>query len=267
MIKAAVLGYPIHHSLSPIIHNYWLQQYHIQGSYEKIALDAQEFRDFMLHEGKSYAGFNVTLPYKEEVIPYLDDVSPLAQRIGAVNTVMRKDGLYYGDNSDAFGFWENIKTQIKSTNHALIIGAGGASRAIIVALQDAGFTHITITNRHMEKAEKLAKEFNINAQEFAQISWHALDLIVNCTSLGMMGTNSELILDFTHIAPNCFIADIVYQPLMTRLLQDAHAHNIAYETGIGMLLHQARLGFSYWFNHMPQVTPALESEILRHVQT
>ncbi len=270
MIKAAVIGFPIKQSLSPIIHNYWLKQYDIKGIYEKLAPNPSDFASFLKEEGKSYAGFNITLPYKEEILQYLDDISPLAQRIGAVNTVVNRDGRYFGDNSDAFGFWENIKPQVQTKNHALIIGAGGASRAVIVALQDAGFKQITITNRSMDKAERLGKEFSVNVSNMDEIYWDDLDLIVNCTSLGMIGKGDqiqELVLDFDKIPKHTVINDLVYQPLMTGLLKDAKARGCLYQTGIGMLLHQARLGFSYWFHHEPSVTPLLEQEILKHAAT
>lgn len=270
MIKAAVIGFPIKQSLSPIIHNFWLKQYQIEGLYEKLAPSPDDFAKFITGEAKQYAGFNITLPYKEEILKYLDDISPLAQRIGAVNTVVNRDGRYFGDNSDAFGFWENIKPQIQAKNHALIIGAGGASRAVIVALQDAGFKQLTITNRSMDKAEKLAVEFGLNVCSMDEVKWDSLDLIVNCTSLGMLGKGDqiqELNLDFHKIPKSTLINDLVYQPLMTGLLKDAAAHGCPYQTGIGMLLHQARLGFSYWFNHEPFVTPLLEQEILKHVTT
>lgn len=270
MMKAGVIGFPIAQSLSPVIHNYWLKQYGIEGSYERISVHPDDFAAFLQGEGKSYAGFNITLPYKEEIMQYLDDVSLLAQRIGAVNTVVNRDGRYFGDNSDAFGFWENIKSKVQTKNHALVIGAGGASRAAIVALQDAGFKQITITNRSMDKAERLADLFGVNASSMANLPWESFDLIVNCTSLGMIGKDesiSELRLDFQKISSGALISDLVYQPLMTKFLKDAKLHQNPYQTGIGMLLHQARLGFSYWFDYDPQVTDLLEQEVLKHAAT
>lgn len=264
MKKAAVIGYPIKHSLSPKIHQFWLKQKAIKGSYEALEIAPENLDDFLKTEAFELMGFNVTLPFKEHVFAHiayhygLSHISPLAQKIGAINTVTVKNGQLWGDNSDAFGFWENIKPKAFDKSLALILGAGGASRALIAALQEAGFERIVIANRTIERSQALAEEFSIKA-----ISWQDIglflpqaSLLVNATSLGMMG-KPPLTLDLSSLAPQALVTDIVYNPLYTNLLKQAEKQGNPVQAGLGMLLHQARLGFKNWFGEDAYVDDAL----------
>lgn len=269
MKHAAVIGWPIHHSLSPIIHNYWLKKYNISGSYEKIAVEPSELTSFLQHKALKLAGFNVTIPFKEEIFAYISEhygiqnITPLAQKVGAVNSVEVRDGQLYGDNSDVFGFWANIEDQVHDKSLALILGAGGASRAIITALKMAEFKEIIIVNRTLERAKKLAHEFNCQASLFNEapnLMAHS-SLLVNCTSLGMIG-HPPLNLDLSLLNPKALVTDIVYTPLHTELLKQAKIQGNPTQTGIGMLLHQARPSFQSWFKKAVDVDDTLKQLIL-----
>lgn len=268
MKKAAVIGYPIRHSLSPKIHQFWLKEKSIKGTYEAIEVPPEKLDDFLKKEAFLLAGFNVTLPFKEQVFEHIEHnygkahISPLAQKIGAINTVTVKDGALWGDNSDAFGFWENIKPQALDKSLALILGAGGASRALIAALQEAGFAQIIMANRTIERAEVLAKEFSIKAILWEDISAFLpqASLLVNATSLGMVG-KPPLNIDLSTLPPQALVTDIVYNPLYTPLLEQAEKQGHPTQAGLGMLLHQARLGFKNWFGEDVHVTDKLTASI------
>lgn len=269
MNQAAVIGWPLHHSLSPTIHNYWLRKYHIHGSYEKLAIAPDDFMRFMQHKAPQMAGFNVTIPYKIDVYNYIldhfgiDHLTPLAQQVGAVNMVEVRDGKLHGDNTDAIGFWENIKDKVTDKSDALIIGAGGASRAIIVALKTASFRQITIVNRTYARAESLAKEFGCLAQPFNEAPnlMAKASLVVNCSALGMEG-HPPLNFDLSLLNPKALVTDIVYNPLHTELLIQAKAQGNPTQTGIGMLLQQARPSFAAWYKKMPKIDDELTKIIL-----
>jgi shikimate dehydrogenase len=268
-MKACVIGYPIHHSKSPIIHDYWLKQHGIEGSYKAVEINPDNFQEgvqTLIDEG--YDGFNVTVPFKEEIFKLCNEVTEIAQQIGAVNTVIIKDGKLFGTNTDAFGFIQNIKQQAKfdfQNKKALVIGAGGASRAILYGLIEAGIKEIYLTNRTKEKAENLQQ---LNTQKIFVVDWDdkenvlgGVDLVVNTTSLGMMGQRS-LELNLSDLNPNALVTDIVYTPLMTPLLEQAQQQGNDIVTGIGMLLHQARPAFEAWTSILPQVDDTLESLVL-----
>ena len=269
MIKAGVIGHPISHSKSPFIHGYWLTQYGIDGEYKTYDIDPAALDAGVrgLVDG-GLAGFNVTLPHKQNIMPLCKTVSDEARLIGAVNTItVLKNGDLHGHNTDAFGFAQNLKETIPEFKwdgaSATVIGAGGAARAILYALRQNGVADIRITNRTRESAENLAAPYKANVIDWddRNASVCGTDLIINTTSLGMKGQN-QLEIDLSGITENTVVYDIVYTPLMTPLLQQAEQQGAKIVTGIGMLLHQARPGFEAWFGHFPNVTEELEALIL-----
>ncbi len=271
LIKTGVIGFPIHHSKSPLIHGYWLEQHGIAGTYRKI-----EVVPDLLYEGMSvlneqgYRGFNVTVPYKVRIMDLCNEVDALAQMIGAVNTVTIKDDKYYGTNTDAYGFIENIRQNAPEgwgfkDKTALILGAGGAAKAAVYALIDAGVKSVMISNRTRQKADDLAMLYGDQVRVVDWDERHTAcgdaDLIANTTSLGMDG-QPALDLDLSSAPEGCVVHDIVYAPLMTDLLTQAQARSLPIVTGIGMLLHQARPGFELWTGVLPDVDKDLEKYVL-----
>lgn len=269
-MKAGVIGHPITHSKSPIIHQYWLDEYHISGSYEAIDIApdnlAAEIQRLM---AEGYSGFNVTVPHKQAVMALCDGLDETAQKIGAVNVVVIRNKKLFGQNTDAFGFIQNIMTSQPDFScdgkTAFILGAGGAARAVIYGLLQAGISRIKIANRTIEKAEEL-KEFAPDKIDI--IDWEDrskalmdVDLLVNTTSLGMMG-KPILEIDLSALPTGALVNDIVYAPLMTDLLVAAEKRGNKIVTGIGMLLHQARPAFAAWTGTMPEVTKELEAQVL-----
>ena len=269
-IKTAVIGHPIAHSKSPLIHSEWLREHGVEGSYEAIDIEPDA-----LVEGvralveRGYAGFNITLPHKVAIMALCDEVDETARAIGAVNTVTIRDGKLYGTNTDAFGFAKNILSAgldgwSFKDGAAVVLGAGGAARAIIYALLKEGAPSIILLNRTREKAEELAgMDTKIQVEDWDKRN-QALEnanLVVNTTSLGMESKPS-LDIDLSLAPAGALVTDIVYEPLMTDLLKQADTRGLRVVTGIGMLLHQARLGFELWNSVMPEVTPELEKKVL-----
>lgn len=269
MIKAGVIGHPIAHSKSPVIHGYWLNQYGVDGEYKTYDIAPTELESGvrgLIDAG--LVGFNVTLPHKQNIMPLCKTLSDEAKLIGAVNTItISKNGDLHGHNTDAFGFIQNLKVAVTDFDFknatATVIGAGGASRAIIFALQQQGVQNIRITNRTRESAENLAALYHAHVVDWddRNEAVRDADLIINTTSLGMKGQGA-LDIDLSHVSGNAVVYDIVYTPLMTPLLQQAEEKRLRIVTGVGMLLHQARPGFESWFGHFPDVTPELETLIL-----
>ncbi|MFP4097791.1 MAG: shikimate dehydrogenase [Alphaproteobacteria bacterium] len=275
LIKTAVIGHPIAHSKSPHIHNAWLRQYGISGSYKAVDVKPDELSSAvqgLVDDG--YAGFNVTLPHKVAVMALCDEVDETARRIGAVNTVSIQDGRLFGTNTDAFGFTHNIlqSCQRNAWNDwsfaggaAMVLGAGGAARAVVFALLEQGVPEIILLNRTLEKAQDLAAQMDktrITVVPWIQRNSVCTDanLIVNTTALGMDG-KPILEIDLASTPSHALINDLVYAPLHTDLLHQADLLGLRYVTGIGMLLHQARPGFELWNGIMPEVTPELEERI------
>lgn len=268
-IKAFVIGHPIAHSRSPLIHGTWLKAYGIDGSYEAVDVTPEALPGFIaaLRAG-AFAGGNVTIPHKEAVFALCDEVDPLARRIGAVNTLVARNGGVWGTNTDYLGFLGNLDQEApgwdKGLKEAIVIGAGGAARAILVALAERGLERIAILNRTPEKAVDLAREmgpqFSGHAlSEFAKLAPGA-GLLVNTSSLGMHGTRFEH-LPLEALPATALVTDIVYTPLITPLLADARARNLRIVDGLGMLLHQAVPGFAAWFGRKPEVTPQLRAAV------
>jgi shikimate dehydrogenase len=268
-IKAFVIGHPINHSRSPLIHGTWLAEYGIAGSYEAIDVAPDALPAFFerLRSGE-FAGGNVTIPHKEAVFALCDEVDPLARKIGAVNTLIAKAGKVHGTNTDYLGFLGNLDAGSPGwsdqLHDAIVLGAGGAARAIVVALQNRGVGAIHLFNRTLETAMRLREEIggNVQPHEFGHFGRMApaAGLVVNTTSVGMHGTRFDW-LDFSRLPKRAVVTDIVYSPLETPLLADARACGLTTVDGLGMLLHQAVPGFEAWFGMRPEVTPALRARI------
>ncbi len=273
LIKAAVLGHPVMQSKSPLIHNYWIQQHGLDGQYTAIDVSPAHFESKVRHlfDDEDYAGFNVTVPHKEAALALCDEVDEVAQKIGAVNTLYKKIGKIYGTNTDAFGFVENIKDSQPlfefSFGPAIVLGAGGAARAIVHGLLEEGVPEIRLYNRSREKAEAIAKgcvdPARVKVFDWADRSLHYQEagLLVNATSLGMQ-CQPELDMDLAGLPETTLVSDIVYSPLYTKLLKSAKEQGNPVVTGIGMLLQQARPSFERWFNLMPEVDKGLMDLVL-----
>lgn len=264
-----VMGWPVKHSLSPRLHNYWLQQAGIDAVYLPLAVPeagfAQVVRDLPL---MGFAGANVTIPYKEQAAVLVDGIDPVAAQIGAVNTlVVQKDGTIFGTNTDAFGFAENVRQagHDLAAGPALVLGAGGAARAVLAALVAANCPQIYLSNRSPERAQHLAQVFGATVQCVAWESWlhnvPNVHLLVNTTACGLGGQNdfTESLQDLPRDAAVC---DLVYRPLMTGLLRQAVAADRLCIDGLGMLLYQAPASFRHWFGQTPVVDEALRRFIL-----
>ncbi len=281
-IKAGVVGYPVIQSLSPLIHGHWIAQYGLSGSYEHIEIIPDQFDRVIGHiiDENEYDGFNITAPYKQSIMTFCDVLEDTAKDIGAVNTVIINNGHVTGRNTDAFGFIANLKMQQPALelkgSKALILGAGGAARAVIYGLRDEGVSDIYITNRTSSKAAELATDFQNDSCNCHVVPWeerasfsatHGIDiaLTVNTTSLGMLG-KSPLEFDVGKLPDDSYVYDIVYAPLHTQILNDAVARDLKIVTGLGMLLHQARPAFEAWFGIMPDLDDALINKITKAAQ-
>ena len=263
MIKAGVIGHPIGHSKSPLIHNYWIKQHGLDGSYEAIDIPPENLESEIARlTAEGYAGFNATIPHKESLFELCDETDALAQTCRAVNTIVLKDGKIQGYNTDPFGYLANLESHFPDFHYtgktALIIGAGGAARAIAAGLIEKGIGKILITNRTKERAESLVSD--LGAGEVID-SIKPCDLLINTTALGMAG-QPPLDIDLDALSQDTIISDIVYAPLETDLLKAAKASGNPTVTGIGMLLHQARPSFEKWFGIMPDVDAELERLVL-----
>ena len=268
-IKAFVIGHPINHSRSPLIHGTWLAEHGIDGSYEAIDVTPGELPGFFerLRSGE-FAGGNITIPHKEAVFALCDSVDLLATTIGAVNTLVVREGKVHGTNTDYLGFLGNLDAGAPGwsdgPNDALIIGAGGAARAVLVALRrrDGGKVHVL--NRTLANAQALVREIDgpFEAHGFDAFAELAprIGLVVNTSSVGMHGSRFDW-LDLSLLAKTTLVTDIVYSPLITPLLADAVAHGLPIVDGLGMLLHQAVPGFEAWFGVRPAVDAKLRARI------
>ena len=268
-IKAFVIGHPINHSRSPLIHGTWLAEHGIDGSYEAIDVAPDDLPAFFerLRQGE-FAGGNVTIPHKEAVFALCDEVDPLARTIGAVNTLVVRDGKVFGSNTDYLGFLGNLDAVAPGWSEgpvdAMVIGAGGAARAVLVALQRRNAGKVHILNRTLANAQALVDEiegpFSAHGfDEFAELAPRT-GIVINTSSIGMHGTRFDW-LDFSLLSEQTLVTDIVYVPLMTPLLVEAAAHGLRTVDGLGMLLHQAVPGFEAWFGVRPQVTSGLRARV------
>lgn len=265
--RACVVGWPIKHSRSPLIHGYWLKTLGVSGSYDRVAVTAEAFPAFLKTIGSDgLRGANVTVPHKEAAYALCEWRSEAAQAIGAVNTLWWDGHRLCGDNTDAFGFAANLDDEARGWRAdggtAIVLGAGGAARAVIYALLGAGMRRILVANRSPERTLALAEAFGSAVValpwEAAPEQFEGADMLVNTTSLGMEG-QPPLLLDLSRLRRTAVVADIVYTPLTTPLLAAAREQGLQTVGGLGMLLHQAAAGFERWFGVRPTVTPELRA--------
>jgi shikimate dehydrogenase len=262
---AGVFGHPITHSRSPRLHGFWLQRYGIDGAYIPLGVAPGGFGAAVRAlVDLGFRGANVTIPHKLAAFEICDAVAPFARRAGAVNTLIFRDGRIEGSNTDGFGFLESIREATPGwradAGPAVLLGAGGAARAIAAALLDAGAPGVTLVNRTAAKAEALARDLGGLIQVADRPPLEDAALLVNTTSLGMQG-QPGLEVDLAPLPASAVVADIVYVPLETRLLAAARARGLVAVDGLGMLLHQARPGFEAWFGVAPQVDQALRDVV------
>lgn len=273
--RCFVIGHPVAHSRSPLIHGTWIAEHGLDGSYERIDVAPGELPAFIekVRAGE-FVGGNVTVPHKEAVLKLIDVPSETASAMGAVNTIWREGDRLCGDNTDAAGFLAQLDASVagwdQRTKSVLILGAGGAARAIGYGLKGRGLARIVVVNRSPARASELAAALGAPVEAASWDERHRLvaeaDLIVNTTALGMKG-QPRLELDLSALRPGAIVDDIVYVPLRTALLAEAESRGAMAVDGLGMLLHQAVPGFARWFGIEPQVTPTLrarlEADILR----
>ena len=277
MIKAAVIGDPISHSLSPKLHRYFLNKYDIEGQYSAINVKPENLeRDVVeLLENQGFAGFNATIPHKENLFKLCVhkgfDLTESALATETVNTIYRQNDQIWGSNSDSYGFSKNLLNAIKKTNYktALILGAGGAARcAIFSLLNDFNCEKIYIINRDHTRAQNLVNLYKNLSEKLILIEkidkniGNELDLLVNTTPLGMKN-QEELKIDLTNLNKNAIIYDIVYNPLMTKLLENAKSRGNPIITGLGMLIFQALEGFEKWFKIKPELNKNDFNELVK----
>lgn len=269
-LRAFVTGFPIRHSRSPIIHNHWLSQFGINGRYEAVEVKPEDFVRFMtdLKEGRSYRGGNVTIPHKEMAYRLADRPDELAEELGAANTLWLEDGVIHATNTDGHGFTANLdhhKPGWDQVTKAVILGAGGASRSVIQSLRNRGIKEIHVVNRTVDRARQIADHFGptIHAQPMEALTevLKSAGLFVNTTSLGMDGSDA-MVIDFSPLADNALVTDIVYVPLKTSFLIQAEQQGFLTVDGLGMLLHQAVPGFEKWFGARPLVDPILRQLVV-----
>jgi len=269
---AGVIGSPIAHSKSPQLHGHWLQTYGIAGQYIPMDVSREHLPDVIRALPKmGFVGVNITIPHKEAVMDIADLVTDRAILIGAANTlIFRKDGKIHADNTDGYGFLENLKAGAPGwqprAGPAAVLGAGGAARAVIASLLDAGVPEIMLSNRTRVRAEKLKSDFGNRLRIFdwvqaGNMMEHAT-LLVNTTSLGMIG-KGEMRVPLDGLNPGTVVTDLVYTPLKTQLLETAEAMDCVTVDGLGMLLHQAVPGFERWFGQRPEVDRATRAAALR----
>lgn len=269
---AAVIGHPIAHSRSPRLHGYWLGEYGINGHYVPMDVAPEDLEAVIKVMPKmGYVGANVTIPHKEAVMGFVDHLTDSAKAIGAVNTlVFQDDGTVLGDNTDGYGFIENLKQGAPEwkadSGAAMVLGAGGAARAIVFSLLQAGVPKVLISNRTKSRAETLRSDFGERVEvvdwENAAASLTDVVTLVNTTSLGMVG-KAPLELSLDALSDQATVTDIVYNPLETDLLVRAREKGCSTVDGLGMLLHQAVPGFEAWFGRRPEVDAGLRDEVLR----
>lgn len=265
MTHACVIGWPISHSRSPLIHNYWLHQYGIAGTYTREPVKPEELEAFLSSfEARGLAGCNVTVPHKEAAFALAAIRDPSAVAVNAANTLWLENGRLACANTDTYGFMANLDASAldwqKRSGPILILGAGGSARAVVYGFLEAGMSDIRVFNRSSDRAQELAHHFGARV---AAYSWDARNehvseaaVIVNTTTLGMNGAGTPGI-EFTRAQAGAVVADLVYVPLETEFLKSARTHGLIGVDGLGMLLHQAVPGFEKWFGVRPVVTPEL----------
>jgi shikimate dehydrogenase len=271
---AGVMGWPVAHSRSPLIHNHWIREHHLNGAYGLFPVNPNNLEAAIRGlQALGLAGCNITIPHKVNAMAYVDWVDPLAKRMGAINTiVVQPDGALHGYNNDGFGFIQSL-LESQPAWHAnagpiAVLGAGGAARGVVVSLLDAGATNIRLINRTHSKAEELAQAFG---SAVTSVKWEAREealtgaaLLVNTTNQGMHG-EPALELSLNNLPVEALVCDAVYIPLETPLLKEARLRGNQTINGLGMLLHQARPAFHAWFGVLPDVTRELYEEVIRTI--
>ncbi len=273
-IIAGVMGWPVAHSRSPLIHNHWIRQFNLSGAYGFFPVQPNNLESAIRGlQALGLAGCNITIPHKVNAMAYVDWVHPLAKRIGAINTiVVQPDGALHGFNNDGFGYIQSLLDAQPNwradAGPIAVIGAGGAARAIVVSLLDAGATEIRVINRTHDKAEEFAREFG---SAVFSVKWDAREdaltdaaLLVNTTSQGMHG-EPALDISLSNLPTSALVSDAVYIPLETPLLKEARLRGNRTVNGLGMLLHQARPAFQAWFGVMPEVGAALYEKVAKTI--
>jgi len=274
MTRACIIGWPVDHSRSPIIHGYWLKKYRIDGSYTKQAVRPGEVAAF-LHglRKEGLAGCNVTIPHKEAAYAAAAVTMPAARAVAAANTLWFEGDRLVADNTDAAGFMSHLRARVPGfdagRSAVAVLGAGGAARGIIYALLDAGAPEVRIFNRTRERADAVARHFGprVKARDWRDRFDRSREVgvLVNATSLGMEHT-APLDMPLARLDDACIVADLVYVPLVTPLLAAAQARGLAAVDGLGMLLHQAVPGFEKWFGVRPEVTDELRALLVADIE-
>ena len=274
MKRAGVVGWPVAHSRSPLVHGHWLSHYGIDGAYEKYAVEPGEAETFFKAlAAQGLIGCNVTVPHKEAAFRAAARADKAAKTVKAANTLWLEDGVLCASNTDIYGFLENLDSQAPGWDKlglaAAVLGAGGAARGIIGGLIDRGVPHIRLANRTRKRAESLAAEFSPSVTVFA---WESREdmlidcgLLVNTTTLGM-ADNPPLDIDLSQFFAPGVVCDIVYTPLETALLRQARGKGLHTADGLGMLLHQAVPGFEKWFGVRPSVTQELRALVIADLE-
>lgn len=270
-VMAGVMGWPVAHSRSPVIHNHWIRQYELQGAYGLFPVQPERIEDAIRGlRALGLAGCNVTIPHKVNALKLMDVVDPLALRMGAINTiVVTPEGALHGYNNDGFGYIQSLRDAKSDWQAAAgpitVLGAGGAARAVVLSLLDEGATEIRLINRTRAKAQALADEFGaaIQVVDWSERSEALSDiaLLVNTTDQGMHG-QPELDIHLDRLPQSALVSDAIYIPLETSLLRAARLRGNETVNGLGMLLNQARPAFKAWFGVMPEITPALRQAIM-----
>jgi shikimate dehydrogenase len=268
---AGVIGAPVAHSRSPALHGYWLRKYGIRGFYVPLEVAQAELEEVLRAMPKmGFVGANVTIPHKETVLRLADIVSDRAALIGAANTlIFRPDGKIHADNTDGYGFLENLRQGAPGwradAGPCTVLGAGGAARAVVASLMEAGAEEIRLTNRTRNRAEALRSEFGTKVTVYDWVqAGNAIEgaaTVVNTTSLGMVG-KSDFRVPLDGLSPDAIVTDLVYTPLDTAFLVRARESGCRTVDGLGMLLHQAAPGFERWFGVKPEVDAALREAVL-----
>jgi shikimate dehydrogenase len=271
-VLAAVMGWPVMHSRSPVLHNYLMAEHRLLGAYVPLAIPPERL-DAALRSLSplGFSGCNLTIPHKERAMAIVDRVEPVAQRIGAISCIIvGGDGALTGTNNDAYGFVQNVLQQQPTwradAGPAVVIGAGGGARAVAFSLADRGAREVRVVNRSYARAESLAREFGAPLVaapwEDRQRALEGAAMLVNTTSQGMVG-NPPLDLSLETLPPRALVCDIVYVPLETPLLAEARRRGHPTVDGLGMLLHQARPAWRAWFGIDPRITPELRATVER----
>ena len=273
--KACIIGDPVAHSRSPMIHNHWLKQLGIDGLYDHAHVAPEQLPSFVgKMQSMGYVGANCTIPHKETVIKLCNHISDTAKALGAVNTIWFENNQIYGDNTDVEGFLGaldyNANGWDKDLKKAVVIGAGGAARAVIYGLIQSGVKQIYCVNRSMERAQSLANQFGAQIIPISlynmPLALQDTRLLINTTSLGMKG-QPPLTIDLSPLHPDAVVNDIVYVPLETSLFKAAHDRNLKSVSGLDMLLFQAVSGFERWFGTRPKVTDELRQLLQKDIET